>query len=330
MFPDDATAEKWFEEERWGKTVDGLPESIYCPHWGCYGMITECPNRNPMPYWCGDCRKHFSVRTGGTLSHSPIPYQKWAISLYLYQSDPRGISSRQLARHLGITQKSARFMLHRIREGWGKQESLNSSAVEIDETFFGGKDKNRHLNKKFGGNWQKGVSIGVVVCCRETGRVATEVTPDRKGKTLLPIVRKHLNKNGILYSDEFSSYSDFGWASRHESVNHKKGEYVRNGAGTNRAESFNALGKGTYHGTYHHVSPKYLPRYLNEFAGRYNIRGMDSLEQMELLASGMMRKRLTHRDLVGTEVPPKPFTHHRWREGESFRKVSKVKNPGEI
>ena len=154
------------------------------------------------------------------------------------------------------------------------------------------------------------------------------MAPDRKGKTLLPIVRKHLNKNGILYSDEFSAYSDFGWASRHESVNHNKGEYVRNGAGTNRAESFNALGKGTYHGTYHHVSPKYLPRYLNEFAGRYNIRGMDSLEQMELLASGMMKKRLTYRGLLETEVPPNPFTHHRWKEGEPFRKFSKVTDPG--
>ena len=174
------------------------------------------------------------------------------------------------------------------------------------------------------------MSIGVVVCCRETGKVATEVTPDRKGRTLLPIVRKHLNKNGILYSDEFSAYSDFGWASRHESVNHKKGEYVRNGAGTNRAESFNARAKGTIRWTYRHASPKYLPRYLNEFAGRHNLRGMDTLDQMKLLVSGMMKKRLTHRDLVSTEVPPVPFTHHRWKEGEPFRKVSKVKNPGEI
>ncbi len=197
MFPDDETAEKWFEELRWGKTVDGLPVNIHCPHWGCYGMITECPNRKPQPYWCGDCRKRFSVRTKTVMSHSKIPLQIWAIGIHLHLSRPKGISARQLARDLGLAYSSALFMLHRIREGWGEQESLNSSAVEIDETFFGGKDKNRHLNKKFDGNWQKGVSIGVVVCCRETGRVATEVTPDRKGKTLLPIVRKNLKKKGL-------------------------------------------------------------------------------------------------------------------------------------
>ena len=279
-----------------------------------------------MPYWCGDCRKRFSVRTGGTLSHSPIPYQKWAITLYLYQSDPRGISSRQLARYLGITQKSAWFMLHRIREGWGEQESLNSSEAEMDEAFYGGKDQNRHLNKRYGDNWPKGVSIGVVVCCRETGKVATEVVPDRERETLRPIVEKHLLPEGTLFTDEFSSY--FGLSERHEFVNHKKGQYVRNGAGTNRAESFNARAKGTIRWTYRHASPKYLPRYLNEFAGRYNIRHLDSDEKkMRYLTALMMRKRLTHRDLVDTEIPPVPYTHHRWKEGEPFRKVNKVTDP---
>ena len=137
MFPDDATAEKWFEEERWGKTVDGLPESIHCPHCGCYGMITECPNRNPMPYWCGDCRKHFSVRTEGVMSHSKVPLQKWVIAIHLHLSRPQGISACQLARDIEVTRKTALSMLHRIREGWGEQESLNSSEVEIDEAFYG-------------------------------------------------------------------------------------------------------------------------------------------------------------------------------------------------
>ena len=276
-----------------------------------------------MPYWCGDCRNHFSVRTEGVMSHSKIPYQKWVVGVHLHLSRPYGISSRQLAKDLGKTQKTAWFMLHRIRKGWGEPESLNSSDLEMDEAFYGGKDKNRHRNKQYGNNWQKGVSIGVVVYCRDTDRVAVKVTPDRKRGTLRPIVKEHLLPGGTLNTDEFSAYSDFGVAGRHESVNHKQGEYVRDGAGTNRAESFNALAKRIIYGTYRHASPKYLPRYFNEMAGRHNIRGMEALDQMKLLVSGMLGKRLTHQDLVDTEIPPTPFTHQRWREGEPFRKFRK-------
>ena len=186
-FPGNITAEEWFEEDRWGKTVDGLPESIYCPHCGCCGMISECPNRKPMAYWCGDCRSHFSVRTEWVMSHSPIPYQKWATALYLH-TRPQGISARQLASDIGVSYKTALSMLHRIRECWPEQEPLSSMAVEVDEAFFGGSDINRHHRKKFGRKWQKGVSIGVAAYCRETRRAALEPVPDRKRKTLRPIV----------------------------------------------------------------------------------------------------------------------------------------------
>ena len=260
---------------------------------------------------------------------SPLSYRTWVIGIHLHLTRPYGISSRQLASDLGITQKSAWYMLHRIREGWPKQESLNCKDAEADEVNIGGKDPNRHFDKRFGDNWPKGVSMAAVMIDRETGRVAAEVIPDRKEETLSAFVKKHLCRGGTLYTDEYPSYSDFGWAARHEAVSHKKGEYVRGDATTNRAESFNAQIKGTYR-TYHHVSPKYLPRYLQEITGRHNLRGMDTLDKMKLLVSGMMRKRLTHRDLVSTEVPPRPFTHHRWKEGERYRKVSKVARPSVI
>ena len=161
---------------------------------------------------------------------------------------------------------------------------------------------------------------------RETGRVAAEVILEKTEETLSAFVRKHLRRGGTLFTDELPAYSDFGWAARHETVSHRKGEYVRGGATTNRAESFNSQIKGTY-ATYRHVSPKYLPRYLSEITGRHNLRGRETLDKMKVLVSGMMRKRLPHRDLVSTEVPPRPFTHHRWREGERYRKASKVANP---
>ncbi len=312
-----------------GELVDGLPVRIYCPHCGCCDRITACRNRSNRPYWCGDCRKHFSVRTGSVLANSKIPLRKWAIGIHLHLTRPYGISGRQLAFDLGLTEKSALFMLHRIREGWPKQESLNCNVGEVDEVNIGGEDPNRHRNKKFGRQWQKGVSIAAVMYDRETGSVAAEVILKKTEETLSAFVKKHLRRGGTLFTDELPAYSDFRWAARHEVVNHKNGEYARDDATTNRAESFNSQIKGTY-GIYRHLSPKYLPQYLNEITGRHNLRGMDTLDQMKSLVSGMVGKPLTHRDLLATEVPPRPFTHHRWKEGEPFRKVRKVEKPGEI
>ena len=331
--PGNITGERWFEEVRWGEFVNGLPgrtpglpESIQCPHCGCCDRISECPNRKPQPYFCGACRKRFSVRTGTGLSHSPIPLEKWATGLRL-DLITGGISGMELQRLLDLNYRSAWYMLQRIREGWPKQESLNCKIAAIDEAFYGEKEKWRHFDKKWGRNWLKGKVIVVVMVDVETGRVAAEVIPDRTEETLSAFVRKHLLPGGTLISDEYSSYSDFGWAERHVSVNHQKGEYVKDGAGTNGAESFNAYAKEAYR-TYRHISPKYFSRYLNEIVGRYNIRGMDIQEQMKFLVSGMMRKRLTYQDLLATEVPPRPFTHHRCKEGEPFRKVRKMTNPG--
>ena len=307
-FPGNKTAEEWFEEDRWGKTVDDLPESIYCPHCGCCDRITLRRNRENRPYWCGAWRKHFSVRTGTVISHSPISLEDWATALYLH-TRPQGISARQLASDIGVMYKTALFMLQRIREGWPEQEPLNGRAVEVDEAFYGGSDKNRHRKKKFGRNWYKGVSIGVAAYCRETGRAALEVVPDRKRKTLRPFVEKHRHPEGTLFTDEFRSY--IGLADKHEFVKHDEGQYVGGDAHINGAESFNAWAKRSIYGTYGHASPKYYPRYFNEIAGRFNIRHLDPEKKMKYLTAGMRRKRLTHRDLLATEIPPLPYTHHR-------------------
>ncbi len=326
MFPDDATAERWFEEQRWGKIVDGLPESIYCPHWGCSGMISECPDRKPMAYWCGDCRNHFSVRTGG-VSHSKVPLQKWAIAIYLHLSRPQGISACQLARDIRVTRKTALSMLHRIREGWPDPEPLRSKFLEIDEAWFGGDDKKRHRNKKFGNHWRKGRVQALAVVDRESGRADAGMILQADQETVAPLVEKNLDENETLCSDEAPVYAALKWPGRHEIVNHRRGEYVRGEAHTNTIESFWAKAKGTIRWTYRHVSPKYFPRYLKEIVGRHNVRGMALLDQMKLLVSGMLGKRLTYQDLLATEVPPVPYTHHRWKEGEPFRKFSKMTNP---
>ena len=152
---------------------------------------------------------------------------------------------------------------------------------------------------------------------RETGRVAAEVIPNAKRKTLFPFAEKHLDEQGTLFSDNSAVYSNFRWKGRHETVNHKD-EYVRGDVHTNGIEAFWAFAKRIYQGIYHHLSPKHFPRYLKEIVGRYNIRRLDILDQMEFLVSGMVGKRLTYRDLLETEVPPTPYTHHRSGEREKL------------
>ena len=143
MFPDERTAEAWFEKERWGET------GLYCPRCGGCDRVKEAPKRRPMPFWCGDCRRHFSVRIGTVMERSKIPLNKWAIAIFQYLSNLKGVSSMKLHNDLGITQKTAWFMLHRIRMAYESTSPIKMTGpVEIDESHFGGKEKNKHAKKE--------------------------------------------------------------------------------------------------------------------------------------------------------------------------------------
>ena len=293
IFPDDRTAEQWFECNRWGEA--GNPDG--CPR--CGGVrVSEAPNRKPMPYWCPDCRRHFSVRIGTVMERSKIGYQKWAIGIYLWSTSLKGVSSMKLHRDLNITQKSAWFMAQRLREAWNDLGFVMEGPVEADEAFFGGAEFNRHASKKLGA--ELSVSSKTIVAGmkdRSTNEIQAEVVPDATKLTLKGFVMERTRDGSVVYTDSAAAYKGLP-RREHEYVKHSVGEYVRGQVHTNGIESFWSLLKRAYDGTYHHLSAKHLQRYVNEFTGRHNMRDKDTFAMMGMIAARMVGKRLMYRDLI--------------------------------
>ncbi len=298
-FKDEQTCREYLATIRWnGK--------ITCPYSGCeHDHVHEYSDGKV--YRCAKCKKDFSVKVGTIFEDSKISLQKWFAAIYLVTSHKSGISSIQLGKDLGVTQKSAWYMLHRIRFtfGFNVSDVLLSGTCEADETFVGGAEANKHKHKRTEGTQGRSVKTkdAVAGLIERGGRLIAKKVPDTSGYNLRQFVNRNIKFGAKLMTDEWGGYTGLAQAFKHKIVKHNEGEYVKGDIHTNSLEGFWSLLKRGVDGIYHSISSKHLQQYIDEFVFRYNTRNMTESYRFDSMLNNIA-VQLPYKTLIHNPITP--------------------------
>lgn len=244
-------------------------DGAYCPHCGHKDVYQFQDGKR---YRCAKCKQDFTIKTKTVFGESKLPLRKWFIAIYLLTTTSKGISSVQLAKHAGVTQKTAWFMDHRIRAALKQNKGQLFGTVEVDETFIGGLEKNKHKSKRLHRGTGGVGKTPVFGLAQRAGEIRAVVSEKVNMITAERHIATHVKIGTKLNTDDCVAYARIKRLFPHEFVSHANGEYARGDVHTNTLESFWALFKRGYHGVYHQMSKKHLQRYVDEFAFRWNVR----------------------------------------------------------
>lgn len=290
-FKDEKTCLAYLQEWRW----KGEMECPHCGHEKAYKFS------DGIRFKCADCRKQFTAKVGTFFQSSLVPLKKWFMAMYLLGTDKKGISSYQLAKAIRVTQKTAWFIMQRLRRAFEQQTIQPLKGVIIaDETFVGGKNKNRHIDKKVRNSEGRGFKdkTPVLGLLEMGGILKAIVVPDTKAASLQPVVKHIVEKGSILVTDEWNGYAGMNKHYDHHVVDHTRKNYVDDqGFTTNPIEGFWSHLKRAVIGVWHYVSKKHLQRYVDEIVFKYNFRMANFGEMLQEILSKCGR-RLTYKKLV--------------------------------
>lgn len=270
-----------------------------CPRCGHTITYSFKDNRT---YKCADCKKKFNLLTGTIFENTKLPLNKWIACIWMASSYKRGISSYQVSRNIGVTQKTAWFMMHRIRKLFNNLKAYElSGKCTADETYIGGKQKNKHKDKKVKGQQGRGSSekINVFGVMQVNGKVITHCVKDASKNTLIPIINKYVTHGSAIMTDEWKGYNGLNINYSHSICDHGRYQYVSDsGATTNPIENYWSHVKRAVIGTYYHISKKHIERYLSEFDFKFNYRSLTDNDKFCALLSNSYNTRLKYKQLI--------------------------------